>query len=65
MILIQRSRSEMLMNDTAQIIISVAILAVAAKGLIWAFRCPKDSPHYKLPPVQIGLWREANHKEVE
>jgi hypothetical protein len=53
----------MLMNDTAQIIISVAILAVAVKGVIWSFRCPKDSPHYKLPPLEIGLWRETNHKE--
>lgn len=55
----------MLMNDTAQIIISVAIFAVAAKGVIWAFRCPKDSPNYKLPPVQIGLWKETNQKEIE
>ena len=47
------------MNDIAQIIFALAILAAASKGVIWAFRCPKDSPNYRLPNLQIGIWKET------
>jgi hypothetical protein len=47
------------MNGTAQIILASAVLLASAKGVIWVFRCPKDSPNYKLPPLQLAFWRET------
>lgn len=46
------------MSELAQIIIAIAILMLPLKGLIWAFRCPKDSPNYKLYPVKLFWWHE-------
>jgi hypothetical protein len=48
------------MSETAQIIVATAILMVALKGIIWVIRCPKDSPNYRLPPVQLPWLREGN-----
>lgn len=58
MILTQIFPSELAMNDIAQIITALAFLTLASKGLVWAFRCPKDSANYRLPNIQIGPWKE-------
>jgi hypothetical protein len=48
------------MTETAQIIVAIAILMVALKGIIWVIRCPKDSPNYRLPPVRLPWLQEGN-----
>lgn len=48
------------MDQLAQIIFATACLMASFKGIIWAFRCPKDSPNYKLPNLHMGIWREKN-----
>jgi len=50
------------MSDEAQIILAIAALLLPLKGVIWALRCPKDSPNYRLQPVRLLWWRED--KEV-
>jgi hypothetical protein len=55
--------SEGRMNDAAQIILSLAVLALASKSVIWAVRCPKNSANYKLPSIQIGSWKEINRDD--
>jgi hypothetical protein len=43
------------MPDAVLIIGTVGAIVVALArqlpSIVWAFRCPKDSPHYKHPPV--------------
>jgi len=53
------SRRHMI-SEPAQIIIAVAILMLSLKGIIWALRCPKDSPNYKLPPLRLIWWKEGD-----
>lgn len=50
------------MTDTAQIIIAAAIFMVSLKGLIWVLRCPRDSPNYRLPPLQLPWIREGRDR---
>jgi hypothetical protein len=47
------------MAEPAQIIMAIAILLASLKGIIWALRCPKDSPNYKLPTLNLSFWRET------
>jgi len=48
------------MSETAQVIVAIAILMMALKGIIWVVRCPKDSPNYRLPPLRLPWLREGN-----
>jgi hypothetical protein len=44
------------MSEPAQIILAIAVLFGSLKGIIWVIRCPKDSPHYKLPSARLSVW---------
>lgn len=48
------------MSEAAQIILALACLMASLKGIIWAFRCPADSPNYRLPPLRLLWWREGD-----
>lgn len=50
-------------NDVAQVIVALAVFLVACRGMVWAFRCPSDSKNYKLPNIQIGLWKERQRDD--
>ncbi len=50
---------------TALLVVTIGTLlariVAALPPIIWAFRCPADSPHYKCPPP-AGLFRVGKPK---
>lgn len=53
---------DVFMSEAAQIIVAAAVFMVSLKGIIWVLRCPRDSPNYKLPPVQLPWFKEGSDR---
>lgn len=47
------------MDGTALIIAALGVPLATLPAIIWAVRCPRDSPNYKRPTIHLSWWRKG------